>query len=118
MTNSAADIRFGDLWGTKYQKNEEGISGVVTFTQKGDDLLKQLEKCTIIPESLEVVTESQMKKCAQRPSSYNYVIKSLMSDKRLLDVDKKASRMEFIYDIIPHRIKYYTKRLFEKILCK
>lgn len=118
MTNSAADIRIGDLWGTKYQNNEEGISGVVTFTQKGDDLLKQLEKCTIIPESLEVVTESQMKKCAQRPSSYNYVIKSLMGDARLLDVDRKASQIEFIYDVIPHRIKYYTKRLFEKILCK
>lgn len=118
MTNSAADIRIGDLWGTKYQNNEEGISGVVTFTQKGDDLLQQLEKCTIIPESIEVVTEFQMKKCAQRSSSYNYVIKALNTDARLLDVDRKASQIEFIYDVIPHRIKYYTKRLFEKILCK
>lgn len=118
MTSSAADIRIGDLWGTKYQNDEKGVSGVLTFTQKGKEFLQQLDTCTIISESLEVVTESQMKKCAAKPSSYNYIRKALQSDLSLKFIDKKADRIEFFLDVIPHDIKYYMKRFFEKVLCK
>lgn len=118
MTSSAADVRIGDLWGTKYQADEKGVSGVITFTQKGEEVLRQLESCTIIPESIEVVTESQMKHCAQRPSSYHYVTEALKTDVSLYEIDKKASRIEFFKDELPHRIKYYSKRIVEKLLCK
>lgn len=118
MVNSAADIRIGDLWGTKYQHEEKGVSGVLTFTAKGEGMLKHLDACTIIPESIEVVTESQMKKCPKRPSSFKYVMKSLKDDVNLEEIDRHASRKDFYFDEIPFRIRYYSRRIIEKILCK
>ena len=31
---SAADIRVGDLWGSTYQRNQDGVSALITFTEK------------------------------------------------------------------------------------
>ncbi len=118
MTSSAADIRIGDLWGTKYQSDEKGVSGVITFTAKGDLALHQLEKCTIIPETLEVVVESQMKECATRPSSFSYVNDALKTGISLQEIDMRASYIELFRDEIPHKIKHYSKRIIEKLLCK
>lgn len=117
MISSAADIRIGDLWGTKYQSDEVGISGVIAFTLKGENLLHQLKACTIIPETLAVVTESQMKKCAVRPSSYNYVMEALKTKMSLNEIDKKASRKEWLLDTIPAKTKYYSRRIIEKTVC-
>jgi len=58
--HSSADIRIGDLWGKTYNDNEDGVSGVVTFTKKGDEVLKQCN-CIFIEHPLEVVAEGQMK---------------------------------------------------------
>ena len=118
MASSAADIRIGDLWGTKYQTDENGISGILTFTKKGDDIIHRLSSCTIIPETISVITESQMKDCAHRPSSYKYVANALRTDISLSIIDKKASRIERIKDVIPSRIKHYSKRIVDKLLCK
>lgn len=118
MASSAADIRIGDLWGTKYQSDEKGVSGVITFTEKGEQVLHELDTCTIIPEPLEVVAESQMKKCASRPSSYEYVREALKTDATLSEIDSRASRIELFRDEIPHKIKYYSRRIIEKLLCK
>ena len=117
MTSSAADIRIGDLWGSKYQKDEKGVSGIVVLTSKGDDLLRQLKTCTIIPENLDVVTESQMKRCPQRPSSYNYVKNALKTDTTLYEIDKKAGRIDLFRDVIPHKVVYYSRRILEKTIC-
>ena len=117
MTNSAADIRLGDLWGFKYQKDEKGVSGVITFTKKGDKVLHELDTCTIIPETFEVVTESQMKRCPQRPSSYNYVTNALKTNASLYEIDKKARRIELFRDVIPNKVVYYSHRIIEKTKC-
>ena len=117
-SNSAADIRIGDLWGTKYQYDEKGVSGVLTFTAKGEELLNQLDTCTINPEGIGVVTESQMKKCPKRPSSFKYVMASLKEDVSLEEIDRHAGRTEFYFDVIPHRIRYYSRRIIEILLCK
>ena len=42
---SSADIRIGDFWGATYAKDEEGVSSVVAFTEKGHEILKQID-CT------------------------------------------------------------------------
>ena len=62
---SSADIRIGDFWGKTYAKDEEGVSAVVAFTDKGDDLLKSLD-CTLKSFPFEVVAEGQMTKNAGR----------------------------------------------------
>ena len=58
--NSSADIRIGDLWGDTYKGDEEGVSAVVAFTEKGETILHQCN-CTFIAHPLEVVAEGQMK---------------------------------------------------------
>jgi len=60
---SSADIRIGDLWGKTYKTVDEGVSAVVSFTKKGDDIVNKLN-CTIIPHPFEVVAEGQMKRNA------------------------------------------------------
>lgn len=115
LASSAADIRIGDLWGAKYESDEKGVNAVISFTQKGEEIIQRLQSCTVIPETLDVVTEYQMKKCASRPSSYEYVREALKTDATLRDIDRRASRIEFFLDEIPYKIKYYSRRI---IICK
>lgn len=116
MTASAADIRIGDLWGTKYAADEKGVSGVIALTQIGVELLQQLESSVLTPEPIEVVTESQMKSCPPRPSSFNYVSEQLSrEDISLAEIDRKASRIEFWRDQLPGKMRYYVRRLPGKV---
>lgn len=113
---SAADIRIGDLWGRAYEKDEDGVNGVVCFTQKGKDLLNEMQSIFHIePSSLEVVGESQMKKCAHKPISDSYVMTQLKKDTPLSQIHKTASRIELL-ERIPRKLKYYIKRLPAKLL--
>ena len=60
---SAADIRIGDAWGTKYAKDEEGVSSVAVFTEKGQAMINELrDQCEIQEVPFEVAAESQMRK--------------------------------------------------------
>lgn len=112
---SAADIRIGDLWGTKYADDEQGVSGVVCFTEKGQKLLEQLpDRLHIEASTLEIVGESQMKRCARRPISYNYVMKLLKSETPLAEINKKAFRIEII-DRVSQKLRYYIKRIPYKL---
>lgn len=66
---SSADIRIGDLWGKVYGNNEDGVSAVITFTEKGLETVKYCN-CKLIEHTLDVVTEGQMKKSAERSAAY------------------------------------------------
>lgn len=79
---SSADIRIGDLWGQTYSKNEEGVSGVIILTQKGEDIIKSCN-CELEKSSLEIVSEIQMKQSPQRPLYHKlmmYVLESKSLD--------------------------------------
>lgn len=78
--HSAADIRIGDLWGNTYKDNEEGVSALVTFTDRGEMLINQLEGCKLIEHSFDIVAEGQMKKNAGKSHLSTLVIKMLKSD--------------------------------------
>lgn len=113
---SAADIRIGDLWGRKFAKDEKGVNGVVCFTQKGINLLNEMITILHIDSStLEIVGESQMKRCAHKPISYSYVMKSLQAGKPLAEINRVAYRLEII-DRIMIKTKYYFTRLPSKML--
>lgn len=117
-TASAADIRIGDLWGEKYQKNEAGVTGVIAFTNEGKKLLEEMsDLITLLPESIECVGEAQMKKNAHLAPSYNYVMKSLIRGKDLLKINRVANIIDFI-GYLPKKIKYYSKRIVQKIFSK
>lgn len=62
---SSADIRIGDLWGDTYKDNEEGVSALVAFTEKGRGLISELQGVTLIEHPFEIVAEGQMKKNAK-----------------------------------------------------
>ena len=59
---SSADIRIGDLWGNTYKDNDQGVSALVAFSEKGKSVVKSLRNVTLIEHPFEVVTEGQMKK--------------------------------------------------------
>lgn len=65
---SAADIRIGDLWGKTYQSNNEGISGVIVFTEKGHKILNQCNS-TLIKHPFTIIVEGQQKE----PPKRNYL---------------------------------------------
>ena len=63
---SSADIRIGDLWGRTYKDNEDGVSALIAFTEKGILLIEGLKKdVTLIEHPFEVVAEGQMRNNAK-----------------------------------------------------
>lgn len=115
--SSMADLRIGDLWGTKYESNHEGVNGILVFTDKGNDILQKLNsRIELISEPINVVTQVQLKNCPKRPSTYNYVTKALRSNVALTQIDKKANRKEWFVDKFPSMIRYYMKRISQIIL--
>lgn len=58
---SSADIRIGDFWGPTYAENEDGVSSVVAFTDKGNEVLSHID-CTFEEHPFDIVAEGQMTK--------------------------------------------------------
>lgn len=67
---SAADIRVGDLWGSKYRINEEGVSSLIALTLKGQEIVNGITNCTLLEEPFGIATEGQMKASPQYPANY------------------------------------------------
>lgn len=68
--NAAADIRVGDLWGTKYIGQDSGLSGIVALSEKGDEIIRNCSGIMLHAEKPDVVMSGQMKKNAKRAKSY------------------------------------------------
>lgn len=99
---SAADIRIGDLWGTKYSQNEDGVSAVIVFTKKGKEALSWAD-CVLEKEPLEVVAEGQMNEKLEMPSIRSKVLSMLLDDS--VELNKIKNRVK-IYQLAG-RLKYY-----------
>ena len=103
------------MWGKKYCTNQEGISAVITFTEKGENIVRSLSNCSIRDESINDVLGIQMRKNAQRPLSYKFVINSLKKNKPLTFINFIASLIE-----LPNKSRkkfiYITKRL-KQLFC-
>ena len=74
---SSADIRIGDLWGSTYKDNQEGVSAVVAFTERGCSLIENVEGITLIEHPFELVAEGQMRKNV-KPKELTSVIISML----------------------------------------
>lgn len=74
---SSADIRIGDLWGDTYKDDEKGVSALVSFTEKGRNLIEKLENVTLIEHPFEIVAEGQMKKNAHAAPLARLMIRTL-----------------------------------------
>ncbi|MBR4307836.1 MAG: Coenzyme F420 hydrogenase/dehydrogenase, beta subunit C-terminal domain [Bacteroidaceae bacterium] len=58
---SAADIRIGDLWGTTYQDNKEGVSALIGLTKKGLQVIEGTEHIERVTHNMDTLIEGQMK---------------------------------------------------------
>lgn len=76
---SSADIRIGDFWGYTYKNNNKGVSSIVTFTEKGKNIVKSLQNVTLQEHPFEVVAEGQMKRNVHKKPTYSIVMGFLKS---------------------------------------
>lgn len=100
--NSSADIRIGDLWGSTYKEDEKGVSALVAFTKKGEDIIRRLENIILVEHPFEVVAEGQMKDNAQAKELLPLVMFLLKNNYPL---DGMAFRVAFIFQRILTKIK-------------
>lgn len=111
---SSADIRIGDLWGNTYKDDEKGVSAAIAFTEKGNQILRELEYCTLRSHSFEVVAEGQMKQNARNTLLYP-VIKALLnrSQRHSQATWDMLTKVQF-YLSIPSILKYKIKQKLGK----
>lgn len=106
--SSAADIRIGDLWGKKYKDNEDGVSGLVVYTKKGNNIIEKID-CTIIPEPFDVVSEGQMKTPAHRSRIYDSLWQLLREEDsttcQLSEIVKKELKRKLIINRLRHPVR-------------
>lgn len=75
--NSSADIRIGDLWGKTYKDNAEGVSALLSLTNKGKELIQSIKDIDLVSHEVEVVVEGQMKHKLQYPTMARWSILTL-----------------------------------------
>lgn len=80
---SSADIRIGDFWGKAYKTNNEGVNSILSFSQKGQEVIRAIN-CTTIEHPLEIVTDGQMKTNATISPYASEVWKSLLDSTRTI----------------------------------
>ena len=74
--SSAADIRIGDFWGEAYKSNQEGVSSVIVYSERGDRVLHEAD-LVLEQHPLEIVAAGQMKRNPPRPWYYGFIMRLL-----------------------------------------
>ncbi len=102
--NSSADIRIGDAWGKTYKMDEDGVSAVIAFTGKGNDILKS-SHVILEDRKLETVAEGQMKSNAKPAILAPLVMRMLKSGNQYHERDwNRIFALERLLQL-PYRIK-------------
>lgn len=109
---SSADIRIGDFWGKTYAKDEDGVSAVVAFTEKGYEILRSLN-CTLVEHPFETVAEGQMKKNAGKAFTSKLVLKALKDKDSTEDTFRVLIRLETVLRL-PQKIVNKIHRILWK----
>lgn len=100
---SQADLRVGDLWGTKYKLDQKGVSGVLVLTDKGKDAIKLIESdAVMVDETIDVVTQGQIRESLPKPCNRALVLWLL----------KQGVALKVIYHttIFPLKVLKFIKR--------
>lgn len=92
--SSSADLRVGDFWGKRFQKDETGVSMAVNLTERGVQLLEELKSSDfgkgLMEQPLEDYFIYQQTKNFTVPVYYNELISELEDpDRKLTDIVKK-----------------------------
>lgn len=122
---SSADIRIGDLWGNTYKDDEDGVSGAIAFTARGNEILHSIN-CELVEHPFEVVAEGQMKTMPEFHQGYTKLT-GILSEKtsdindaiRFLNALKRRKRRkQQIGKLLCHPCHssiIAIKRIFQKI---
>lgn len=71
MYRSAADIRLGDAWGSTYKDNKYGVSAILLYTKKGQELFNKCSNLNIDDIDIELLCEGQMRQSPEMPPKYS-----------------------------------------------
>lgn len=98
---SSADIRIGDLWGNTYKENEDGVSALIAFTEKGRQMIERLQDVTLVEHPFETVAEGQMKRNAQK--------------KELAPLFMFLLRRQCSLNGLPFKVTFFAQRVVSKV---
>lgn len=103
---SAADIRIGDLWGSKFENDQSGVSALLILSHKGKEWVNRLKTLSIKDCALSVVQEEQMVRSPFLQVGRRYVnlllLRSALNLRQIHSVNSILDKLEF-----------YKKRLSE-----
>lgn len=85
--NSLADIRLGDLWGTKYEENKIGVSGALVFTNRGIEAVEKIKNTMEVKEEkIKDILEAQIKTDIPKSAIKNNILKQVKTEKTLNEI--------------------------------
>lgn len=102
LDQSSADIRIGDFWGQKYRHDEKGVSTLITYTQKGADIVSALKNVTVESVNFDTATEGQLKKNA-KPRFTTPIIMWLL--RKNVNIQSPIYKLTFFAQKVINRIK-------------
>jgi coenzyme F420-reducing hydrogenase beta subunit len=84
LDHCAADIRIADFWGTKYDRNEWGVSLVITNTKRGECVFDEIKDKLVVENcTFQDLQNSQGKRFIMPNKKRDIVLKELQSGKSL-----------------------------------
>lgn len=108
---SSADIRIGDMWGKTYVKDEDGVSAVACFTERGNTILK-LANCKLTEHTFDVIAEGQMKESPKVKFWFRYIMDSILNgDTDINKIIKQYNRFKKMDSLINH-MKHPIRSMF------
>jgi coenzyme F420-reducing hydrogenase beta subunit len=111
---SNADIRVGDYWGKKKEKND-GVSCLITFSNKAEKILEKIQgKAKICIEKKEDILSGQMLKSPKINKERNIIINKLKIGTPSILIKMAYAKKEIIKKIIPENIKNHIKSISKK----
>lgn len=116
---SSADIRIGDLWGDTYAKEDDGVTAVAVFSDKGREAVEQ-SGChlTVIP--FETAAEGQMK-ASPKPNRLFRKFRRMLRDETVTTadmtavLDRHALLLQLTYPL-RHPLRMTRNIIFKRIL--
>lgn len=111
---SAADIRIGDFWGDTYKDNEDGVSAVIAFSNKGKEIIESTN-CILKKYPFIVATEGQMRNCPPSKKWHKEVLESLSNPLKDINdaicIVNNNQKKERIRNLLQHPVKTILNKI-------
>lgn len=115
LTHSAADLRIGDMWGRKYASDEQGVSGLLALTARGQEMVSRLDvSCHLRPERTEDVWEGQMRRTISLPVTRKQILRALYCERPLRSIYFRYGYKMYVKTVLPDSLKTRLKKWIRK----